>query len=656
MEYKWYDIRKKIISACKKTFTEQGVTISSLDIESATDLFDRVVSFHLDYPAVGNLQQDLQHSLQQAFVDNIGVSADLRNVLNLMDAFLKKILFMAGYKTKTELSQLHLSLKPLLQFTGASTTFCTINHRIEDSNIARYDRDSSGAYIFCRVYLSRNNVHGSIEMDPEDVFRELRYALATYILVTHHLKSSVLALYPNVESTVRIDLSEINETGYVYDFINYGNTSNKIKNRIVESFILNFVYNESVVSIEKLTNEVVAFSRQSLNKNSIRSIIGRLIPDKLQWSNTLKKEVLLVNEEKKRIEDALSGYKVLVERLVIEIENLLDGYGLKGETQNVYKQLKVFFENNCLSIIKLIYEEDSEASNERSEEYIEEFKRFLKYIGCPEEKKNELFKALLQICSMNDVLVKIALGKNFTSISNPESFTSGLKQREKTVYLDTQLLLYALCDYTDFIPFNGSPSFVIVKSLLNLARQNSNIKLVAIDQYVNEAAYHLKRALQLIPFDDVYYDSPIKLSNNVFYSYYFYLKDNDQLNESIETLSDFLEELFGVNYAEILEGNFEYRIYSLIVDILEKDCGIIVEETPSYSQSDINISEKIFTTALLAKGENRSPVAAHKYAIMGLQILFSCLGIVHSMHIVKIISNYIMGVIHHGICSVLQNS
>ena len=93
MEYKWYDIRKKIISACKKTFTEQGVTISSLDIESATDLFDRVVSFHLDYPAVGNLQQDLQHSLQQAFVDNIGVSADLRKVLNLMDAFLKKILF-----------------------------------------------------------------------------------------------------------------------------------------------------------------------------------------------------------------------------------------------------------------------------------------------------------------------------------------------------------------------------------------------------------------------------------------------------------------------------------------------------------------------------------------------------------------------------------
>lgn len=621
MEYKWYDIRKKIISACKKTFTEQGVIISSADIESATDLFDRVVSYHLNYPAVGNLQQDLQHSLQQVFVNNIGVSADLRNVLNLMDAYLKKILYMAGIKTQVELSQPHISLKPLLQLSAASSTFCSINHKIEESSISRYDKDPTGAYIFCKVYLSRNKVHESIEMDTEDVYRELRYAMAAYILVTNHLKSPLLSLHPDVESTVRIDLSEINETGYVYDFINYGNTSNKIKNRIVESFILNYVYKtNSAVSIEKLADEVVAFSRQSLNTNSVKSIIGRLIPDKLQKVNTSKKEVYLVETEKKRIEDALSSYKVLVERLVLEIENLLDGYGLKEKTQNVYKRLKKFFEDNCLSIIKILNEDDGVPSIDRSEDYIEDFKRFLKSIGCVEEKKNELFKGLLQICAMNDVLIKISLGKNFTSISNPESLSSGFKQREKQVYLDTQLLLYALCDYDYFNPYNGSPSFVIVKSLMNLARQNPNIKLVASDQYVNEAAYQLKRAVQLIPFDDIYHDSPIKLSDNVFYSYYYYLKDNNQLNEGIDNLSDFLWDMFEVSYDDILGGSFENKIYSYIVSILEDDCGIIVESIPSYSQSEISNSEKVFTTALLSRGDSRSPVAAHKDAVMGLHL------------------------------------
>ena len=89
MDYKWYEIRKKVVSACKKTFAEQGVLLSQLEIEDATDLFDRIISFPLQCPIVANLQQDLQQSLQGAFVDHIGYSADLRNVMNLLDAFLK---------------------------------------------------------------------------------------------------------------------------------------------------------------------------------------------------------------------------------------------------------------------------------------------------------------------------------------------------------------------------------------------------------------------------------------------------------------------------------------------------------------------------------------------------------------------------------------
>ena len=84
MEYKWYDIRKQIVNACKKTFNEQGVTLSDADIELATDLFDRVVSYPLHFPAVGNLQAELQQSLQRSYIDQVGSSVDLRNVLTIL--------------------------------------------------------------------------------------------------------------------------------------------------------------------------------------------------------------------------------------------------------------------------------------------------------------------------------------------------------------------------------------------------------------------------------------------------------------------------------------------------------------------------------------------------------------------------------------------
>ena len=621
MDYKWYDIRKKIISACKKTFAEQEISISEHDLEESTDLFDRIVSYRLDYPIVGNLQQDMQYTLQQVFVDNIGASADLRNVLNLMEAFLKKIIVMAGIKTQTELARERPMLKYLLQHTNISPTFNSINDGIRLSTIGQYDKDPSGAYIFCKIYLGRNGVHDCLEMDPEDVYRELRYAMAGYILITRGLKQAVLAAHPNVAVTVRINLSEINETGYVYDFFNYGNTSNKIKNRIIESFILNYVYKkEGKVSIETLAKEIVAFSQQSLSDNSIRGIIGQLIPEKLNYENGTKKDVVLNENESKRIKTALDNYSLLVNRLLTEIESLLDNYGMKDQSQDVYEQLKMFFEKNCLSIIKIMKEEDGEASNLRSEKSIDDFKKYLQSIGCAQEQQDELFKGLLNICAMNDVLVKIALGKNFMNISNPESFASGLKQRDKKVYLDTQLLLYALCDYEEFPPYNGSPSFLIVKSLIGIARQTSNIHLATTTHYVNEAAYHLKRAVQLITFDDLYYQSRIRLSDNVFYSYYYYLKDNGLLEEGIDTLSDFLDVMFEVSYDDMLQGNFESKMFSYLADILQNDCDIEIEDTPYFGESDISNSEKIFTTALLSRNDNRSPVAAKKDAIMGLYL------------------------------------
>lgn len=623
MEYKWYEIRKKIVGNCRKTFDQQGVVVSDAEIESATDLFDRVVSYPLRFPAVGNLQAELQQALQRLYIEQKESSGDLKMVLTLLDAYLKKILALARIKSVNELTRQKYTLKPLLKFTNTSATFNTIRSGIEESNIGPYNRDNTGAYIYCFTYLARNKVHESPSWDLEDVTVRLRYAMATYIYVTHKLSSTLIANYPSLASKVKVDLSEINETGFVYDFINYGTTTNKIKTRIVDSFILNLVYKENKpVSIDDLVRQVLDFSQQSLNEASIKGMILKLIPHRLEYSDGLKKNVVLSDSERKRIDDALESYTLSVTRLVADIENVMDGYGLKDKAQQVYDNLKKFFDENCLSIIKILSEEDGEAGNTRSEKYVEFFKRYLRSIGCPEDKQDALFRDLLQVCSLNDILIKIALGKNFTNISNPDSFASGLKHREKKVYLDTQLLLYALCDYEDYLPFNGSPSFLIVKSLIAQARQNPQIRLITLHQYVNEAAYHIKRAMQLITVDDFYYNSRIKLSDNVFYSYYYYLKDNNLLNEGVETLADFMHGLFSVDYDDILSGSFEQNLNGPLISILQDDYGIEVEETPRFSEEEIANSEKVFQMAVMHnnKKDNRPTIATRKDAIMGLHL------------------------------------
>lgn len=623
MEYKWYDIRKKIVSNCRKTLDQQCISLSDADIEAATDLFDRVVSYPLRFPAVGNLQAELQQSLQRLYIEQVGNSGDLKIVLTLLDAYLKKILALAHIKSITELTCQKYTLKPLLKFTNSSAMFNTIRHTIEETNIEPYDKDSTGAYIFCFTYLARNKVHESPSWDQEDVMVRLRYAVTTYILVTHHLASTIKANYPNLASKVKVDFSEINETGFVYDFINYGSTTNKIKTRIVDSFILNYVYNETTpVEMSELIKRVLDFSQQSLSETSVKGMILKLLPYRLQYADAGKKTVILSDAEHTRIKSALESYTLSVQRLAADIENVMDGYGLKDKAQQVYEKLKKFFDDNCLSLIKVLSEEDGEAGNTRSEKYIDIFKHYLRSIGCPDDKQDCLFRDLLQVCSLNDILIKIALGKNFSNISNPDSFASGLKHREKKVYLDTQLLLYALCDYEDYQPYNGSPSFLIVKSLISQARQNPQIQLVTLNQYVNEAAYHIKRALQLITVDDFYYNYRIKLSDNVFYSYYYYLKDNGLLNECVDKFADFMYGLFQVDYDDILHGNFEQNINGSLVAILRDDYGIEVEDTPRFSDEDIENSEKIFQVALMNnnKKDNRPPVATRKDAIMGLHL------------------------------------
>ena len=616
MDYRWNVIRQQIIRNCKKTFAEETISISESDIENAVDLFDRVISYPVNFHSVSSLEKDIKLALQRSYIENIGSSSDVRSLLNILDAFLKKTLLLVGEKNETQLSDRNITLKPLLSFASVSSTFSAINHRIEEGNIAVYHTDLTGAYILCKTYLYRNKcTHECPDWDSEDVLHILRYTVSTYILVVHSMKVRLISCCPKLKIQHSINLKDYSDSGYLYDFMNFGKSTNQIKNQIIESFILHQVYLSTTSLCKDICEGVLSFSHSSLSERSVNRIMEKMIPHKIEYIDAHKKSIKLTDEERNRIKNILDEYYSDLTRFNADLSNVLDEFGILGQSEAVIQRLKILFEHNCDDIISEEVPADANDFNEGTKDFL----KYLNDIGCDSKKTTDLFKRIMDVCRLNDILVRISLGIKFSSLSNPDAFSSELKERDRFVYIDTQIILYALCIYPDFHSFDNNPYYVIVKNLIEISRHNEHIHLIATSQYINEAAYHLKRALQLITYDDIYKDSRLRLSNNVFYSYYYYLKDNGFLNEGIDCFADFLYELFNVEFDEILNKGFESSITPELSKILLDDFGISTETISHYSDKEISESENLFSLSI--NEDNRHPIAIHKDAIMGL-VLF----------------------------------
>ena len=186
MDYRWIEIKQHIIGNCKKTFAEESMTVSNADIEKAVDLFDRVISYPVNYRSIYGLEKDIKIALQRSYIDNVGSSSDIRSLLILLDAFIKKNLLLVGEKSESQLSDKNISLKPLLILGSVSSTFSTISHRIEEGNIIGYKDDPTGAYILCKTYLYRNKcTHECPDWDSDFDKIETILSIFSIILPIH---------------------------------------------------------------------------------------------------------------------------------------------------------------------------------------------------------------------------------------------------------------------------------------------------------------------------------------------------------------------------------------------------------------------------------------------------------------------------------------
>ena len=246
-----------------------------------------------------------------------------------------------------------------------------------------------------------------------------------------------------------------------------------------------------------------------------------------------------------------------------------------------------------------IEEAIGDAGSAEKEDYKNIVEKFV-LAGCSEEKCNELYEQLLEINRDNDILVRISAGKAFRKISDPEQFNDYVRKANRDVWIDTQILLYLLCQNDDYSTYN-TPYYKTAMALFRQPRSNNNFHFKVPLFYLNEVIYQLRQALLLIAVVDQPFAKGKKLSQNVFYRHFCYLKSNEGLPYEVENFSEYMKHSFSLYEDDAFEPDCD----SIIAGIVREKFvtyKIGLENISNLPNVEIANSEKLFVEAAKEEG------------------------------------------------------
>lgn len=606
----WSSIKNTIKIYCKNAFAEQNILIPETEIIDAIDIFYNLLNKRIPYAMLNGLGRTILPALQESCCDNPGSLRSFLVLKTQVDSIIKILLINTGKKTYTDVTG--QGTKQLFEWTSIVPSYTKQAPRMTAAIVESYKGRSDGLYLFAYTDYCRNEVHESPDIDASVVTYGLKHILAFYIFMIIKLKNDLLSLHPEYAEKLFTQISDAKGERMYYDFMNYGQAANAIKNRFINSFVFETLYTEDTEK-NKLIDKMLIFSKNSLKQTSAERILDRLKSNN-HISISPSNVVCLTPEERNRLNDAYSNYAERINDFQNQLDDFITEYSLTCDKSTLFDAVKSFFENNFN--IDLIEISDNIEIEETNELHILSDK--LKTFGCVDANMANAIVALFQICKDNDILVRLGMSKMYSKISNPDAFEQYANTPNRKVYVDTQIILYCICINMDLGP-SENKRFVSVKNLLNTILGKDNIQLILSRHYLSEVSYHLRQALLLIPFADRYDVYKKEISSNVFYRYYYELRDKYQLPNNINSFADFLFETFSFEEAEAYDTSFWEKSISVLEDIIFNDLGIIIERIPIYTEEQIRRASDIFTS-LFTENKSKSELILKNDAIMGVHL------------------------------------
>lgn len=353
-----------------------------------------------------------------------------------------------------------------------------------------------------------------------------------------------------------------------------------MKKQIVNAYIENYLYQNPNSSISTLVADSTDFFKNVFTKDFFERQIDNLRGKGLIVPQS-SEPISLSDDFKEKISQIHKDYFDNQQNFYLIFDELLSKYHIEAEKSTLLDKLSLFFEQNFnIDLTEAYCMEDNALGSQYSD-----ILDFLKSIVGDEDYIN-LFKDILVCCEDNDFLLRESASKVFCSLSNPDKFENYLRQQNMTVYLDTQIVLYALCDTGLRNDRCEDVRMKVIKKLIEYARKNPKIKLCFSAHYFREVINQIKIALGLIPFVDDPKLFNKNISSNVFYKYYIYLRDNSLLEENINSFADFLSETYNLSEEDLTDNDFEGIARDCLSDFMEQDLNISIVNIPNYETSN----------------------------------------------------------------------
>ena len=580
----WRAIKTKLIIYCKNAFAENNIILTQQELEEDIVVFYNFVSLSLPYPEIGNIRKEMMSGLQAAFIDDIGAVEHLKRVATLFDAYMKKLITYAEISTfEMVRAKTQMPLLRVFNYWGLSIP------NFNDSNIEHFKGAADASYLLGMTILTRNKVHLSPVMDDSEVTLRLKCVVALYVYLIHRTKTVLLRKNPALNKSDLHYFGDNPDDALLYDYISYGNSSVQIKKRYVSTYAKHQLYSTGTLTEKELLEKLKKFSENSLKDAATQRIIDELASNKdIMLSSHAPKKYTLTDKERARIQDAEENYNMSVQSFNNSMQEAITRYGIIAKSKEVTKLLMQYLAAQYNYDI-----EEALGDAERSDKpNCHEFMAKLKDLGCQADKCKDLFKELLCISRDNDVLIRVSAGRAYQNISNPERFDEYVRKADRKVWLDTQILLYLLCDNDDYAKYDH-PSYRTAIALFRQPAANNYFHFLVAQSYISEITNQLRLALLLIGIVDLPFAIGRNMSQNVFYRHYRKLYDNSGLPDGIESFADYMQDNFSLSEEDAFESDYDSIAEGVVEGKLEQ-FKIKIERLQQQSNKEISNSEEIF--------------------------------------------------------------
>lgn len=403
-----------------------------------------------------------------------------------------------------------------------------------------------------------------------------------------------------------------------FDLISYGSDSVELKSRFIDSFILHSL----------LKAEGRSLHTKNLRKD-IQKRFGEAIDEDfcLRRCENLerKKQIEIIGSLREKIklsDEAAGSLQALVDEINLQekeylssIESIVKDHLTDASLDEVMRKIQAVLKASYIKDQKEIQSDSSYVNGDHAA--IASLRSYLSKHITEEDNLETVVLEIRKLTASNDFLQKICAGDLFKSLIGSEEFDAYQRKNNKSVIVDTPVLIYLLCAMHDRTYDYDNNRFKVAVHLFKLIRGGEHkLKFITTENYAQEAANHLLNAIKLIPSIELGLYDFLGGASNTFHQFH---SDMVSTGYTESTFAEFIKE-FGIHINGVGDDELLKYIEEYLIQLLQ-DNSVTVVKLHDYhrdpeTQKDYEKIKKELETIYNVKKLNRSQFASKNDSLM----------------------------------------